>query len=313
MSLKHNAKRKVGERPSLFYEISKNKIAYLMALPAVILLILFNYAPMFGVVIAFQDYSPALGVLKSDWVGFDNFVRFFKSPYFMRCLSNTLGLSVYSLVMSFPGSIILALLLNEVKNTFFKKTVQTITYLPHFISSVVVCGMIAQFVSTDGLVNDILAVFGFQRSNLLLKPQLFKTIFVAGELWTGLGWGSIVYLAALSGIDTSLYEAAAIDGAGRFKQVIHVTLPGIAPTIVTMLILRLGGIMSVGFEKIILLYNPATYVTAETISTYVYKKGLLDMNFGYSSAVGLFNSVINLILLLTANKVSRKINETSLW
>lgn len=302
-------KNKVG----FVREITKNRTAYLMALPGLLALFIFSYLPMAGIIVAFENYSPARGIFASDWVGFKHFINFFNSPYFMRTLTNTLGLSVYSLVFGFPLAIILALLLNELKSEKYKRCVQTITYIPHFVSVVVISGMIIDFCASDGLLNDVLALFGVERSNLLMKPHLFKSIYVWSDIWQGTGWASIVYLAALTGIDGSLYEAAMLDGAGRFKQVIHVTIPGIVPTIVTMLIMRVGAIMSVGADKIILLYNPTTYETAETISSYVYQMGLVNMNFSFSTAVGLFNSVINLILLVATNIISKKTTEVGLW
>lgn len=294
-------------------EIKKNRTAYLMALPGLLALFIFCYLPMAGIVVAFENYSPARGIFGSDWVGFKHFINFFNSPYFVRTLKNTLGLSVYSLVLGFPLPIILALLLNELKSEKYKRCVQTITYIPHFVSVVVISGIIIDFCASDGLINDILAIFGVERTNLLMRAPLFKTIYVLSDIWQGTGWASIVYLAALTAIDSSLYEAAMLDGAGRFKQTLHVTIPGIIPTIVTMLILRVGAIMSVGAEKIILLYNPTTYETAETISSYVYQMGLVNMNFSFSTAVGLFNSVINLVLLVVTNVISKKTTEVGLW
>ncbi len=303
----------INRKGGFVREISRNRTAYLMALPGLLALFIFSYLPMAGIIVAFENYSPARGILASDWVGFKHFINFFNSPYFVRTLSNTLGLSIYSLVFGFPLAIILALLLNELKSEKYKRCVQTITYIPHFVSVVVISGMIIDFCASDGLFNDLLSIFGVERSNLLMKPKLFKSIYVWSDIWQGTGWASIVYLAALTGIDGSLYEAAMLDGAGRFKQVIHVTIPGIIPTIVTMLIMRVGAIMSVGADKIILLYNPATYETAETISSYVYQMGLVNMNFSFSTAVGLFNSVINLILLVITNIISKKTTEVGLW
>jgi len=213
----------------------------------------------------------------------------------------------------FPAAIILALLLNEVRRDKFKRCVQTITYLPHFISLVVICGMIIDFTGTDGLLNSILSIFGVEPQNWLTKPEWFRTIYIGSGLWQSIGWDSIIYLAALSGIDPTLYEAATIDGAGRWKQLLYVTLPGISPTIVTMLILSIGGLMSVGSEKIILLYNPLTYETSDVISSYVYRKGLINANYSFSTAVGLFESAIGFILLVFANQLSKKISDTSLW
>ena len=204
-------------------------------------------------------------------------------------------------------------MINEVRNKIFKRTVQTVSYLPHFISTVVVAGMVLSFTSTDGIITNILTLFGFPKQNLLMDASNFRTIYVASGIWQGVGWGSIIYIAALSGINQELYEAAKIDGAGRWKQTLHVTLPGITPTIITMLILRVGTMMSLGHEKVMLLYNPGIYETADVISTYVYRKGLIDMSYSYSAAVGLFNSVVNLVLLWGANKISRSLTETSLW
>ena len=233
--------------------------------------------------------------------------------FFGRLIKNTLLISLYSLLWGFPAPILLALLLNEVKKEKFKRSVQTITYLPHFVSLVVICGMLIDFTSTEGVINDIVEAFGGERTNYLMRPESFRTIYVASGIWQGIGWGSIIYLASMTNIDPQLYEAAIIDGAGRWKQTLHITLPGIAPTIVILLILRLGGLMSVGFEKIILLYNPTTMETADVISSYVYRRGLLDFDYSFSAAVGLFNSVINFILILLANRFSRELSETSLW
>lgn len=298
---------------SFFKEIHTNRILYLMVLPGVIFYIIFAYIPMYFVTISFKDYSPLLGVFGSPWVGFEHFERLFDSIYFGRIIKNTVGLSTYAIVASFPMPIIFALLLNEIRSTKFKRTVQTITYIPHFVSVVVLCGMITSFCMKDGLINDIIAFFGGERSNLLMRPELFKTIYVVSGIWESIGWSSIIYVAALTGIDPTLYEAAEIDGAGRFKQAIHITFPGIIPTIVTVLILNIGTIMSVGFEKVFLLYNPLTYETGEVISTYVYNKGLVEMNFSFATAANLFNSVVNLILVVISNHISRRVTESSLW
>ncbi|GIP34884.1 sugar ABC transporter permease [Paenibacillus sp. J2TS4] len=294
-------------------DLVRNKTIYLMSLAGLAYYILFKYVPMYGLTIAFKNFTPAKGIIGSPWVGFTHFELFFNSHYFWRILKNTLLINAYELIFAFPAPIILALLLNEVKSTFFKRSVQTVTYLPHFISTVVICGMIVDFTSKSGLISSIVEAFGGERSNLLLNPDYFRTIFVGSGIWQGIGWGSIIYLAALSAIDPQLYDAATIDGANRWKQVLHVTLPGIKPTIVIMLILNIGGIMNVGFEKIILLYNPMTYETADVISSFVYRKGILEANYSYSTAVGMFNSVINFMMLVLANRISRKFNETSLW
>ena len=291
----------------------RNRSLYLMIIPVLIFFILFHYKPMYGAIIAFKDYTPALGIAESPWVGWDNFTRFFSSVYFGRLIRNTILLSIYSLLFGFPAPIILALLLNEVKNKKFKGLTQTVTYLPHFISMIVVTGMLVDFSMTSGLFNDIIELFGGERSPLLQNPDLYRTIYVASGIWQEIGWGSIIYLSALSGVDSQLYEAAQIDGAGKWKQLIHVTLPGIAPTIIIMFILKMGTLMNMGYEKTILLYNPATYETADIISSYIYRIGLLEQDWSYSTAIGLFNSVINLGLLLITNKIARKCGETSLW
>lgn len=294
-------------------DFKRNKYIYLMAIPVLAFYIIFHYAPMYGAIMAFKDFNPAHGILGSDWVGFEHFKQFFQGVYFGRLIKNTLLISLYSLLWGFPAPIILALLLNEVSNKYFKRAAQTITYLPHFISMVVVCGIIVDFTSSEGIITSIVAMFGGETTNLLMKAELFRTIYVASGIWQGVGWGSIIYLATMSNIDTQLYEAAIIDGANKWKQVLNVTLPSIAPTIVILLVLRMGSIMSVGFEKIILLYNPRIMETADVISTYVYRRGLLDFDYSFSAAVGLFNSAINFVLIILANKLSRNVSETSLW
>ena len=291
----------------------RNRSLYVMVIPVLLFYLLFHYKPMYGAIIAFKDYTPALCVANSQWVGLANFVRFFKSVYFVRLIKNTILLSVYNLIFGFPAPIILALLLNEVRNKHFKNITQTITYLPHFISLIVVTGMLTDFSMTSGLFNDIIAFFGGERSPLLQNPKLYRTMYVASGIWQQVGWGSIIYLSSLAGVDQQLYEAASIDGAGKWKQLLNVTLPGIAPTIIIMLIMRMGSLMNMGYEKTILLYNPSTYDTADIISSYIYRVGLLEQDWSYSTAVGLFNSVINFGLLIFTNKMSKKYSETSLW
>lgn len=298
---------------SIKKDFRRNYSLYLLVLPVLIFYILFSYKPMYGAIIAFKEYSPRLGIMDSPFVGFDNFTRFFKSTYFPRLMKNTLSISLYSLIFGFPAPIILALLLNEVKSNRFKKLTQSITYLPHFISLIVVTGMVVNFSMTTGLFNDVIVFFGGERSPLLQNPELYRSIYIASSIWQEVGWGSIIYLAALSGVDSELYEAAMIDGAGKIKQLMYVTLPSILPTIITMLILKMGSLMSLGYEKTILLYNPATYEKADIISSYVYRIGLLEQDWSYSTAIGLFNSVINFALLLITNKISKKLSETSLW
>ncbi|OBZ11781.1 sugar ABC transporter permease [Bacillus sp. FJAT-27264] len=290
-----------------------NKYLYLMMIPVVAYYLIFHYAPMYGALIAFKEYSPMKGILGSDWVGLKHFYDFFNSYYFWRILKNTIVISLYSLIFEFPAPIILALLINEVRSKSFKRVAQTITYMPYFISLVVICGIITDFTNADGIINSLFTYFGYDGQAMLQKPELFRPIYILSEIWQRIGWESIIYIAALMSIDVEQYEAARMDGASRLKQMFYITLPGILPTISIMLILRMGNLLNVGFEKIILLYNPITYETADVISSFVYRKGLLEFGWSYSSAVGLFNSVINLALLVTANYVSRKVNKNSLW
>ncbi|WP_425517583.1 ABC transporter permease [Paenibacillus agaridevorans] len=285
-----------------------------MMVPVIVYYFVFHYAPMYGAVIAFKNFSPMNGILGSDWVGFAHFDNFFNSYYFWRIVGNTLIISLYSLIFEFPMPILLALMINELRNHRFKKFVQTITYMPFFISMVVICGMIKDFTNTDGVINVLYTqLFGGDGQALLQKPDLFRPIYILSEIWQRIGWESIIYLAALMSIDPEQYEAAKLDGASRLRQIWHVTLPGILPIMVIMFILRVGNMMNVGFEKIILLYNPITYEKADVISSFVYRKGLLEFSWSFSTAVGLFNSVINLALLVLANRISRKINGNSLW
>lgn len=294
-------------------DLVRNKFIYIMALPGIVYYAVYHYWPMYGAEIAFKNFIPVKGITGSPWAGFKHFQDFFQSYYFARILRNTVLINVYSLVFGFPAPIILALLLNEIRSRIFKSAVQTITYLPHFISIVIISGLIIDFTAQNGLINDLIEWLGGKRENLLINAGLFRTIFVSSGIWQEIGWSSIIYLAALSGIDPQMYEAAKIDGAGRWRQLVNITLPGIAPTIIILLILRMGHMMDVGFEKIILLYNPTTYETADVISSFVYRKGLVEANYSYSAAVGLFNSAINFIMIIIANRLSRKFSETSLW
>lgn len=294
-------------------DIKRNWTLYILVLPVVAFYIIFCYKPMYGAIIAFKDYSPKLGIMGSPWVGLEHFRTFFASSDFSRILRNTVQISLASIVFGFPAPIILALLINELQRKWFAKSVQTITYLPHFISLVVVCGMIRDFVSDKGIVTQMFAMFGMEPTNLLNNEEYFLPIYVISGIWQEIGWGSIIYLAALTGVDQELYEAAGIDGAGRLRQTWSITIPSILPTIVTMLILRLGSVMNVGFEKIILLYNPMIYEKADVISSYVYRVGMVNRDYGFSTAVGLFNSVINFTFVIGANYISKKLNNTSLW
>lgn len=292
----------------------RNKSIYFLLIPVLAFYIVFKYFPMYGASIAFQDYVPTLGISGSEWIGFENFTDFFTSRKFFVVLRNTVVISASSLIFCFPAPIILALLMNELRNKLYTRTVQTITYLPHFISLVVICGLIKNFTANTGFISQILAFFtGSEPTTMLNDPKMFVPIYIISEIWAATGWGSIIYLAALTGVDQQLYEAAMIDGAGRFRQTLSVTIPCIMPTIITMFILKIGNILNVGYEKIILLYNPLVYDTSDVISSYVYREGLLNQNYGYSTAVGLFNSMINFILLLTANYMSKRYTDTSLF
>ena len=297
----------------LIKDIKKYKYVYLMLIPVLAYYIIFCYVPMGGLIMAFKDYAPRKGIFGSDWVGFKYFLDFFKDMYFVRLMRNTFMLNVYDIIIGFPAPIILALLLNEITGKKFKNTVQTMLYMPNFVSLVVLCGIVVDFCATEGVINDILAFIGVEPNNLLQNPWLFKPIFVITNLWQYAGWNSIIYMAAIMGINEELYDAAYVDGCGRMKRLIHVTLPGLVPTIVIMFILRLGNIMTVGFEKVILLYNPLTYETADVISSYVYRRGILEANYSYAAAVGLFNSLINFAFLVLANWLSKKATDESLW
>ncbi|MFD0716045.1 ABC transporter permease [Paenibacillus sp. GCM10027626] len=291
-----------------------HKYLYIMIFPVLLYYIIFQYAPMYGAIIAFKDFHVAKGIVDSSWVGLKHFEDFFNSHYVWRLIENTLLLNVYQLLFVFPAPILFALLLNELIGPWFKRIVQTVTYLPHFISLIVIGGMITQFVSRDGFITDLLVWLGMERTALLGHPEYFRPIYIISEIWQSVGWSSIIYLAAISGVNPELYEASRMDGAGRIKQMWHVTLPGISSIIVILLILKIGSMMDIGFEKIILLYNPNTYITADVINTFVYRRGLTSsMEFSYATAVGLFQSSINFILLVFANWFSRKVSETSLW
>ncbi len=294
-------------------DFRRNWTLYLLVLPVIAYYILFCYKPMYGALIAFKDFTPRIGFSDSPWIGMKNFKDFFQSPDFGKVMFNTLNISFTNLLWNFPFPIILALFLNEMKNMKLKRFVQTASYLPHFISLVVICGMVKTFVSSNGIVSLLVSVFTHENVNLLLNPKAFVPIYVISGIWQMIGWDSIIYLAALSAVDVEQYEAADIDGAGRFQKMLHITLPSIQITVVTMLILKVGRVMNLGYEKIILLYNPAIYDVSDVISTYVYRMGFETQNWGYSAAVGLFNSVINLILLFVTNQCSKKLAETSLW
>ncbi len=303
-------------KEAIIKDWKKNKFRYLLILPLIIYYIVFSYLPMGGITMAFCNYKPKLGIARSlfeRFVGFEHFIDFFSSDYFVRILRNTLLLNIWTLIISFPLTIILALLINEVKNTRFKKAVQMISYMPYFISLVVVCGIVYDFCKSSGVLGSIYTFFTGKTNNLLGISALWRPIYIGSGLWQSLGFGTILYIAALSSIDQELYEAAKIDGAGYWKQMLHITLPGIRPTIIIMLILNIGNLMTSSAEKTILLYNSQIYETSDIIASYVYRRGLLDGDYSFSTAVGLFNSVVNLILIITANFFSKKFTETSLF
>lgn len=306
-------KEKKYTKEAIKKDFRRNGRLYLMAIPAIVCLILFAYLPMGGLVMAFKDYKPKFGIFGSEWIGFKHFTDFFTSFYFPRTMKNTLWISFLQLIIEFPVTIIFALLLNEIVSTKFKRTIQTVSYMPYFISMVVIAGIIVDFCSSRGAITSLVSFFTGSNQNLLSQPEYWRPIYIISDLWQGLGFGSIIYIAALSGVDRELYEAAEIDGANRWKQTLHVTIPGISSTIIIMLILKIGTMMGVGYEKTILLYNNQIYETADIISSYVYRKGLEEFNYGYSTAVSLFNSVINFALLVVSNKLSKKYTETSLF
>lgn len=308
------AKTKVVTKKSAWKKIkSKWQLLAMFALP-LLWYIVFCYVPMYGIQLAFRDYNPRRGYLGSPLVGLRWFKQFFSSYYWKDIIWNTFSISLYSILIGFPIPIILAIIINELPGQKFKKVLQNITYIPHFISTVVLCGMLYLFLSPQyGIVNTFLGVFGIGPVGFLESSKYFRGVYVASEVWQESGWSSIIYIAALAGIDPSLYEAAKIDGASRFKRIVHVSLPGIVPTIVTLLILKIGQIMSIGFEKAYLLQNDLNLKSSEIISTLVYKQGILQGNIGYATAVGLMNSCINLLLIVLANKFCKKFFETSLW
>ncbi len=295
-------------------KLYKSRYLLLMILPCVLYYVVFRYAPMWGILISFQNYNPFVGLFKSAWVGLKWFKQFFGTPDALSVIKNTFLLGLYSLLWEFPIPIFFALILNEVKNKFAKSFVQTVTYMPHFLSLVVVCGMVSQILSPiDGAVNQAIVALGGKQINFTVSSNWFRTVFITSDIWQETGFGAIIYLAALSGIDPSIYESAEVDGASKFKQMIKITLPMLTPTIMIMLLLRVGGIMEVGFEKVFLLYNPAVYSTADVISTYVYRAGITGSAYSYASAIGLFNSLVSLVLLMSTNFLSKRLSDTSLW
>lgn len=308
------SRRRTGYWSVLGRDVRRDKWLYLMLVPAALYFLIFVYKPIWGLKIAFQEYNVFLGSAGSPWVGFENFVKFFTGPYFWRLLKNTVLISMYGLVFGFPVPIILALLFNEVRSKGLRRFTQTCTYIPHFISAVVVAGIVTNFLSpSTGIVNNIIAAFGGERQYFLIRPENFRAIYTIMGIWKSAGFNSIIYLSALTAIDSELYEAAVLDGANKWKQVWHVTLPSILPTIVMMLIMNVGNLLNVGYETIILLYQPSTYETADVINTYVYRTGLLDSQYSTGAAIGMFNGVVGLLLVCGSNYISKRLTEYSLW
>lgn len=302
------------KKTPLLKAIVVNWQLYLFVLPAVAYFLVFHYLPMYGVQIAFKDYKTSLGFWGSPWVGIKHFNRFFNSYYFVTIIKNTLTLTILTLVLGFPLPIILALLLNEIKHNRYKKLVQTVSFAPHFISTVVLCGMIILFLNpSSGIFNHIRVFFGLEPINFLQEPKLYKWIHVLSGIWQETGWSSVIFFAALSGVDPELLEAARIDGANKLQRIIYINFPVLVPTIITLLILRCGSLLSVGYEKVYLLQNDTNLSASEVISTYVYKSGLINADFSFSTAVGLFNSVVNCLMLIIVNYIARKYSEISLW
>ena len=301
-------------KKSLGTILRKDWDLYLMLIPGVVWFILFAYVPMGGLAIAFQDYNLWKGISGSTWVGLQNFIDFVSDDVFIRVVKNTLMLSLYNIVFCFPAPIILAILLTEMKNRFLSRLTQTVTFIPYFISLVVVCGMVISFLSpSTGLINIILRTLGLPDHYFMVDPKSFRPVYTIMMMWRQTGYNAIVYIAALMGIDRQLYEAAKVDGATKWQQIIHVTLPCLLPTIITMFILQIGQLVKVSYEAVLLLYQPATYETADVIGTYVFRTGLMEQNFGLATAAGLFESLIALILVVISNRISKKFSETSLW
>lgn len=312
--MKNKTKRRRLSADSFFGALYRDRFLYLLLAPMIIWTFLFKYKPLYALQIAFKDYNLYRGIEASEWVGMEHFITFFTGPYFWRTLGNTFILNAVILLIGFPVPIILALLINEVRSKSFKKWVQTATYLPHFISAVVIAGIVINFLSpSSGVINIMMEKVGLERVYFLIKPEYFRGIFVTMNIWQEAGFNSIVFLAALSAIDIQLYEAAKIDGANKWKQILHVTIPGIMPTIMIMLIIRIGNLLNLSFEKIILLYNPSTYETADVLSTFVYRTGLVNAQYDLGAAVGLFEAIVAFTLVYGANRLSKKMTQNSLW
>lgn len=316
-SNKHNAPeiKSKSKFSKTMNKIWKDKPIYLILLPGIIYFIIFHYVPMYGAIIAFKDFKAALGIMGSKWVGLKNFIDFFHHPSFGPVLINTLIISLYKIVCGFPAPIILALLLNEVRSVGYKRTIQTISYLPHFLSWVVIGGLAIKMLSpSSGAINMIIKSMGFEPIYFMAEPRYFRTILVLTDIWKEIGWGSIIYLAALSGVDPQLYEAAIVDGASKWRQLWSITIPSIAPTIIIMFILRIGGVMNAGFEQIFVMYSPNVYSVSDIIDTFVYRIGLESAKYSMATAIGLFKSVIGFLLIVITNRLSKIVDESNgLW
>lgn len=299
---------------SFWRHMKTHKTLYLMLVPGILYYVIFHYVPMGGIVIAFKDFDIFEGIWKSEWVGFQNFNQLFSSDNFFRILRNSLSISFYKLAVCFPVPIILAIMINEVKNQVFKRSVQTIVYLPYFLSWVVIAGIVKNILSSsDGIVNLIIQSLGGETVNFLASKGKFRTILVLSDLWHGMGWNTIIFLAAMTNIDPTLYEAATVDGAGKLQRIWHITLPGLRSTIIVLLLMKIGNLMNNGFEQIYLLYNPRVYEVADVFETYVYRIGLVEMRYGFSTAVGLFKSCVSFVMLVSANKLSRMLGERGIF
>lgn len=306
----------VHRRKSFGRYFAVNKALYAMLVPGLLVLLVFRYLPMYGLIISFQHFHPAVGIAASRWVGFAHFVNFFSDPYFVRLIRNTFLLGLYTLIIGFPAPIVFAILLNELRVHTFKRVVQTISYMPHFLSIVVVIGLLRQLTSmSDGVINDMIESLGGARIHFFARPEWFRPLYITSVIWQGVGFGSILYLAAIAGINPELYESAVMDGANRFAQIWHITLPSILPTITILFILAVGGILGNDFQRVLLMYSPFNYETADVVQTYVYRVGLESPspNFSYAAAVGLFMAVISLVFLIVTNRLAKTVGESSLW
>lgn len=299
---------------NFFKHLRRDQQLLILFLPCLAFYLIFRYGPLFGLVIAFKDYSVYTGIIESPWVGLKHFVKFFGSPDFIMLFKNTLFLGFFTLIFAFPFPIVLAILLNEVRLLWFKKWIQTFSYLPAFLSVVIVCSMAIDFLSpNNGLINRLIEMFGFEGKYFLIDPDWFRPIYIFTEIWQHTGYDAIIYLAAIAGISPTLYEAARVDGANRFQMMRHITLPGMMPTVVVMFILKTGSMFRVGYEKVLLLYNPMTYDVADVFSTFVYRKGLLESNYSYAAAVGMFEALVAMVMLVAANLISKKLGGKGIW